>query len=80
MAKWKITFDRDVCIGVLSCVAVADKFWKEADGEAKVDLAGAELNKETGLWELVVESDDYPLAKESAEVCPVEAIKVEKIE
>ena len=78
MPQYKITFDKDACIGVLACVAVAEKLWVECDGN-KVDLIGGTLNKETGHYELIIEADDYPQARESEDVCPVQAIKVEKI-
>ena len=28
MAKYKISFDRELCIGVLACAGVAEKFYK----------------------------------------------------
>ncbi len=80
MAKYKITFDRDVCIGVLSCLAVDDEHWEAAEGEAKVDLKDADFNEEKGKYELVVDDDKYDIAKDSEHVCPVNAIEVEKIE
>jgi ferredoxin len=80
MGKYKIIFDRDICIGVLACVAVDADHWKAADGEAKADLKDAEYNEETGKYELVIEADEYPVAKESAEVCPVDAIVVEELD
>ncbi len=79
MAKYKVIFDRELCIGALACLAVNDKFWKESD-DGKVDLKGATLNKVTGKWELIIDEKDFNINVEAAEVCPVIAIRVEKIE
>lgn len=61
MAKrWKITIDRDLCIGAASCVALAMKTF-ELDGENKaVVLEG--------------EGDLPDLIKLAAESCPTKAI------
>ena len=79
MVKYKIIFDREVCIGALSCNAVASKFWKLAD-DGKVDLKDSKLNEETGKWELIVEDLDGEMNMEAEKVCPVLAIKVIKLE
>ena len=50
MAKYRIEFDRELCIGALACTAVAEKFWPRAD-DGKVDLANAAYNEETKKWE-----------------------------
>ena len=79
MAKYKIEFDREVCIGALACNAVAEHLWlRSSDG--KVDLAGANYNGQTKKWELIIDEKDYAINKDSADVCPVEAIKVIKLE
>ncbi len=78
MAKYKIIYDREVCIGAIACVAVNPKFWV-MDPDGKANLKGAKKNKD-GKWELIIEEDDLQLNKDSAEVCPVLAIVVEKIE
>ncbi|MBI2109939.1 ferredoxin [Candidatus Woesearchaeota archaeon] len=78
MAKYKVIFDREICIGALSCFTVNEKFWKIAD-DGKVDLINAVLNKETNKWELIIDEKDLDLNKKSAEVCPVTAIIIEKI-
>jgi len=79
MVKYKVIFDRELCIGALACLAVNDKFWKESS-DGKVDLKDATLNKETGKWELIVDEKDLKINQEAADVCPVIAIVVQKIE
>ena len=79
MVKYKVIFDREVCIGALACLAVADKFWKESD-DGKVDLIGGKLNEATGKWELIIDEEDLPVNQEGADVCPVIAIIIVKDE
>lgn len=79
MAKFKIIFDRNTCIGAFACVASAPDFWKYAD-DGKVDLAGA-TDEGNGMYSLIVEDEKAIEAlKASAEACPVYAIKVEQVE
>ncbi len=70
MVKYKIIFDREACIGALSCNVVAPEFWKIAQ-DGKVDLKGANYNKETGKFELIVDEKHINPNKEAAKVCPV---------
>ena len=79
MAKYKIEFDRELCIGALACTAVAPDFWPRAE-DGKVDLKDATYNEETKKWELIIEQKDFEINQEAADVCPVEAIKIIKIE
>ncbi len=79
MAKYKVTFDKVACIGALACLAVDDLHWKD-DNDGKVDLKNATYNETTNKWELIIGEEDYERMKESADVCPVTAIIVEKIE
>ena len=79
MAKYKISFDREGCIGALACAGVAEEFWIPAE-DGKVDLKDATYNKETKKWELIVDEKYLDVNKTAAEVCPVEVIIVEKIE
>ena len=78
MAKYKIIYDREACIGAIACVAVNPKYWV-MDPDGKANLKGSKKNKD-GKWELIIDEDNLQLNKDSAEVCPVLAIVVEKIE
>ena len=78
MVKYKIIFDREACIGALSCNAVASKFWK-ISGDGKVDLKNAIFNKETGNYELIIDEKDFNQSKDAESVCPIYAIKIKKI-
>jgi len=79
MTKYKIEFDREICIGALACTAVAEQFWPTSE-DGKVDLTGATYNEQTKKWELIIDEKDYEINKDAAEVCPVDAIVITKIE
>jgi len=79
MTKYKIEFDREICIGALACNAVAEDFWPRSE-DGKVDLTDATYNEKTKKWELIIEEKDYEINRDAADVCPVEAIIITKIE
>jgi len=79
MTKYKISYDREVCIGALGCLGVTEELW-ELKEDGKVDLKGAKFNEETQRWELILDEKDFDIAKASEDSCPVQAIKVEKVE
>lgn len=74
MAKYKVVYDRENCIGAFACVAVFPERWLAAD-DGKADFKEAIKN---GKGEFELEIDDKELAKmkESAEVCPVMVIHI----
>lgn len=61
MAKYKITIDRNLCIGAGSCVAVAPQAFA-LDNEAKAIVLPTS------------ESEDENMVMEAAKACPVAAI------
>src|SRR3989338_8369803 len=79
MPKYKIEFDREVCIGALACTAVAEHFWPRSE-DGKVDLTGATYNEQTKKWELIIDEKDFQINQDAADSCPVEAIKLIKLE
>jgi len=60
MKKWKITIDRDLCIGAASCVALAAKTFALDSENKAVILEG--------------EGDVPEMVKLAAESCPTKAI------
>ena len=75
MAKYKIIFDRNNCIGAGACAAMDPARFKMA-GDGKADLLGG--SEVDGKWEL--ECDENPAIIESAKACPVEVIKVKNLD
>lgn len=78
MAKYKITFDRNTCIGAFACVAADPDTWEYAD-DGKVDMKGGEDQGE-GIFTKIVDEAELEKHKAAAEACPVYAIKVEEVE
>jgi ferredoxin len=79
MAKYKVVYDREACIGAFACAAAAPDFWLFSE-DGKADLKTATYNAQTKKWELIIDEADYDDNQAAAEACPVFAIKVEKIE
>jgi ferredoxin len=79
MAKYKVIYDREACIGAFACSAAAPEFWIFNE-DGKADLKNATFNQETRQWELIVtEESDFDDNQAAAETCPVFAIKIEKL-
>ena len=75
---YKLTYDRESCIGAGECEAIAKHLW-EVDNEGRATLKGATLNEATGLYELEIpdsEAKDQELVVGS---CPIGCIKLEKM-
>ena len=69
----KIILGKSKCIGCGSCVALCPKFF-EIDEEGKARLKGAQFDSKTEKETLEISKPEC--AKEAAEVCPVQCIKV----
>jgi len=79
MTKYKIIYNRKDCIGTFACVSISSKYWEMGE-DGKANLIGSKLNEETNLFEIEVPESDFEEVLESAKVCPVDVIIIEKIE
>lgn len=79
MTRYKVEFDKELCIGALACNAISDEYWPRTE-DGKVDLTGATFNEETKKYELIIEEKNLEMMQESADVCPVLAIIITKLE
>lgn len=79
--KYKITFDRKVCIGAASCVGVLPEDWS-LNEDGKADLKNAVSEDGNNNQILIVELDEKQLEahKHAAEVCPVNVIHIFEVE
>ncbi len=68
----KIIHQRSKCIGCGSCAAVCDKFFEMA-GDGLASLKGAAQVGD----DFELEAEDIGCAKDAADVCPVQIIKIE---
>ncbi|MBU1102373.1 ferredoxin [Patescibacteria group bacterium] len=68
----KITLERSKCIGCGSCVAVCDRYFEMGDDNLS-KIKGGQMAGEN----MELETADVGCAKEAAEVCPVQTIKIQ---
>lgn len=68
----KIIQEQSKCIGCGSCVAVCDKYFEMADNGLAAIKGGEMVGSNMEL-----EVADAGCAKEAAEICPVQIIKVD---
>ncbi len=73
MAKYKVKYDREGCIGAASCTAFSKKFKIVKDGKA--DLIGAKEVDED-MFELTIDEKNLEEMKEAAQSCPVNVIHI----
>lgn len=68
MAKFKIEYDEEKCIGCSACEAQCPSNWgvKEKNGQYKAEVKNKEL-------------DEVGCNKDAVEVCPTDCIKIVKI-
>lgn len=73
MTKYKITHDRNACIGCAACASVCPKYWSMSeDGKSKLKDA-----KKEGDLEVLELDVDFDCNKQAEESCPVNCIKIE---
>ena len=70
----KIVQERSRCIGCGSCAAVCQRFFEMGED----GLANLKNAKEASGEDFELETEDADCAKEAAEICLVQIIKVEK--
>jgi ferredoxin len=75
MGKYKIVYERDVCIGAASCVAVAPMVW-ELDKENKAALKGGTKTRNPNIFEKEIDEKDLQINLDAARACPVNAIHI----
>ncbi len=71
MARYRIEYERDACIGAAVCEALDPIHFKIVD-DGKADML--EAKQEGNLW--ILETDSLEMAVEAAQGCPVKIIKV----
>tara|TARA_Y100000310_G_scaffold244886_1_gene249795 strand:- start:1796 stop:2053 length:258 start_codon:yes stop_codon:yes gene_type:complete len=78
--KYKVTYDREGCIGAAACVAAFEDMW-EIDEEGKAVILFKNVKKlGNGLFEVEIDEGQLEKVKESAQVCPVNVIHIENLE
>lgn len=75
--KYRITYDRQNCIGAAACEAVCPKFW-HVGSDGKADLKGSK--KSGDKFVLDIAEEDLKCNKEAAEGCPVNVIHIKNLD
>lgn len=78
MAKYKVVYARESCIGAAACSAVCPEFWSIA-ADGKADLKGSKRT-DAESFELVIDETALRCNLEAAKACPVRAIKIIDLE
>lgn len=81
MGKYKVVVDRATCLGCGAAVAACGEVFVLGPDNGKnrvVDKYAVETNGDISVG--VIPEELYECAKNSAEVCPVGAIKIEPVE
>ena len=79
--KYKVVYERNNCIGVLTCSSFYPERWGINAQDAKADLiGGVEDQQQAGVWTLEFTEEELEKFKASAEVCPVNVIHIYDIE
>jgi ferredoxin len=70
MRKYRIIFDRNLCIGAAACATAHPEGWDIDKEDGKANLVGGQ---KTGpeKFEIVVDEPAYKNFLEASEVCPV---------
>lgn len=76
MKKVKVVYDRDKCIGAVTCHNLNPENWVMSREDGKADLLNAK--KEGDVWVLETELDMY--LGWSADQCPASVIEIFDIE
>jgi len=77
--KYKIIYDRNICIGASACETAAPKFWEIEKEDGKANLINVR-KFDHEKFELIIDEKDFKIAQDSADVCPVSGcIKVEEL-
>ena len=79
MVKYKIIFNKETCTGAMTCSSISPEFFEPDDG-TKVNLISGKINKETNNYEIIIDEKDFLLNNYAKKNCPVNAIKIIKIE
>jgi len=75
MAKYRVEYERENCIGAGACVATNADWWS-IDADGKANLKSATFDAEKKVWVLEIDDADFQKQMDAAGVCPVTVIHV----
>ena len=72
--RYKVVYERELCIGAVACVMDDPKYWvMDDDGKANL-IGGKEVSP--GIFEIELSEEDFPKTLEAAKDCPVLCIHI----
>ncbi len=74
-AKYKIVYDRDICIGAASCVAVNPDRW-QLDPQNKAILSEGKQTDKPNIFEREIDDSTFQADLDAAKSCPVNCIHI----
>ena len=75
--KYKIIYDRSLCIGAGTCVAINPKSWELDNRDNKANLLNSKLKEGTAdTFELEIDENTFDIELEAAKGCPVNCIHI----
>lgn len=75
MAKYRVEFDRENCIGAGACVATNPEWWS-IDEDGKATLKSASFDEAKKIWFIEIDEADLQKHMDAAGVCPVTVIHI----
>ena len=73
--RYKIVYDRNACIGAVSCAAINPNRWK-MDPENKAELLGGNKTDKPGTFEREIDDKTFQADLDAAKSCPVNCIHI----
>ena len=74
--KFKISHQRDKCIGCGSCAMYAPHCWKMNQEDGKADLVGGTQKRDVVVADYDI--DELEANKKAAKACPMQIIRINK--
>ena len=79
--RYKIIYDRSLCIGAGTCVAINPKSWELDNSDNKANLFKSSPKEgATDTFELEIDESTFDIEMEAAKGCPVNCIHIIDIE
>ena len=81
MKRYRIEYDRESCIGALSCIQEDPENWKLDEEDMRADLKDSkkDSNKQ-GYFIKEITEKELPIYLKAAQACPVNVIHIIDIE
>lgn len=81
MKRYRIEYDRESCIGAVSCIQEDPENWTLAKDDMRADLKDSKKDaRRTGYFIKEISEHELPIYLKAAKSCPVNVIHIIDIE